>query len=556
MLDAKQNQETHPFFRQVKGKIQMMRPRHFKILSAVLLATITALGTYSSIHLKLQRKPASDTQAFTYESLLQLAQDKKIQSIDQLLPLLPQNFRDNYATIYRTRSSLQEASESNPRLLLYSGTDAKLLMTFNGSSTQKGYDSLEVIQFRDETQRFEFHEVRFPVDPTNLPEKNPAACMQCHADPVALDPRPNWDSYFLWPGLIGSHDGDIFARDQDRASAMDWAHGRYQFVKNNLPVSEPNSNLSQLLGLLNGQRLARMIRENSGLFPLRFAILGAVTCSDGRYDLSRFLPAGTASKLQKPYAAVLADTILKNRNYYQQKLHQIDTDLSPLAGPSALTGKRATDPMYADHGDDYSEQIARLRYLVEGSGVSMARWNLTFDLDTNSFNDGGLSVLNPDWWASAFNAAEDSDIQNALAADKEKISEYFDSLDSSQPEPAPPEYISFCDNLAAKSLAALGQSPVVPQPVIPQPAPTSTIPSVVQLCMGCHVGSNLAAPAIPFDQPVLLAAWLNSKSADGTKKSDLLLSKISNAPVSGSRMPPFRVLAPVEKAALEAYLHL
>jgi hypothetical protein len=498
------------------------------------------------------RSPASDSPSsspsFNYESLVQIFQNKHPQSIDELLPLLPEEFRDNYTIVYRSRSTLQEATEADPRIIMYNGTDAKLLMSFNGNPKEKGYNELEVIQYRDQSQAFELYQVELPYSATQAPQKNPTACLTCHGD----HPRPNWDGYFVWPGLIGAHDGDVIGRDVAREAAMDWNHGRYKFIKAGGSVEEPNSNLSTLLGLLNGQRIAKLIKDNSTLYPYRYAILGATVCSDGRFEMGQFLPPAAAQAMGTPYAAILADTIQKNRNYFHQRVLQLDADLSPPGGPSALIGKRATRPEYQDHGPEFTEQIARFRYVIEGLGVSMERWNMPFDLNTYSFNDGAISVMNPNWWVPLFSSADDASTLADLQNNSEKILDYFESLDSNHPNPAPAEYLNFCGNLSKKSLTALAQ---VAPPVSASPVPSGTgLPPVVQLCMGCHVGTAQIAPAIPFDQPKALKDWLSTQLPDGTTNLDLLLNKISNSPKTGSRMPPFRALAPQERADLLQFI--
>ncbi|MBY0384495.1 hypothetical protein K2X05_04985, partial [bacterium] len=73
--------------------------------------------------------------------------------------LVPQEFFQNYVLMYRSRS-LQDASYLMPRAIVF-GRSAKFIMAFNGHEKQKGYNNLEIIQYREKTQRWEFREITF-----------------------------------------------------------------------------------------------------------------------------------------------------------------------------------------------------------------------------------------------------------------------------------------------------------------------------------------------------------------------------------------------------------
>jgi hypothetical protein len=88
---------------------------------------------------------------FNYERLIGLIRARNIRSIDALLPLLPEELRTQFVLVYKSRS-LQEGSLESPRAILY-GKTGKLVITFNGDPRQKGYGSLEVMQFREKPLR-------------------------------------------------------------------------------------------------------------------------------------------------------------------------------------------------------------------------------------------------------------------------------------------------------------------------------------------------------------------------------------------------------------------
>ncbi|MGZ3683290.1 MAG: hypothetical protein ACXVCI_05530 [Bdellovibrionota bacterium] len=160
-----------------------------------------------------------------FEDIVKILQDpsRHVRSIDALLaqPEITAHYRSSYTAVYDS-NSLQGATPLNPRVILF-GDDAKLTMSFtcapgnclSESSGQPGADldysnSLELIQWRDETRRFEFRKIDFPENEASgsvkVSEANPRLCMGCHMGP---DPRPNWESYPEWPGVYGGKDDHL-----------------------------------------------------------------------------------------------------------------------------------------------------------------------------------------------------------------------------------------------------------------------------------------------------------------------------------------------------------
>lgn len=145
-----------------------------------------------------------------YETLVTNIQVSKAQTLEQVLELVPKDFYNNYVLVYRSRS-LQDANPLYPRAIVF-GKSSKFIMAFNGHKKQKGYNNLEMIQFREKEFRWEFREITF-VDgkPPVFSEANPKKCLECHQSPKRLniDPRPNWEPYNFWPGAYASVDSEI-----------------------------------------------------------------------------------------------------------------------------------------------------------------------------------------------------------------------------------------------------------------------------------------------------------------------------------------------------------
>lgn len=149
--------------------------------------------------------------SFTYEDLTNLIQKNKLTSVEAVLPLLPTNMLSNFTLVYNSLS-LQKADYFFPRVIMF-GTDATLTCTFNGGIQElEGSDTIECYQFRSVTNTFDFREIQFPTTENKLrkvlfSQSNQRAsggtkCTSCHAE----NPRPNWESYSVWPGVYGSHD--------------------------------------------------------------------------------------------------------------------------------------------------------------------------------------------------------------------------------------------------------------------------------------------------------------------------------------------------------------
>ena len=154
--------------------------------------------------------PNADDQ-ISYDSFRRAIEaDTKIQSIEEALKLVPKRFYDNHVLVYRSRS-LQDASFLFPRAIAF-GESGKFILTFNGNERQRGFNKLEMIQFRESTNRFEFREITFQLGkPPFFSEANPKKCLECHQSPqrTNVDPRPNWEPYNFWPGVYGSVDEEI-----------------------------------------------------------------------------------------------------------------------------------------------------------------------------------------------------------------------------------------------------------------------------------------------------------------------------------------------------------
>jgi len=134
-----------------------------------------------------------------------------VDSIRELVPLLPTELRENFTFVYDSRSPFRSSiSPGYPRVILFT-SDARLVLTFIGDEQKAGADLLESISFDDQTATFTLKSYLLPAAERRGTQIPPDAmnCGRCHG----ADPRPVFDSYPHWPGFYGSV-LDTFPRDR------------------------------------------------------------------------------------------------------------------------------------------------------------------------------------------------------------------------------------------------------------------------------------------------------------------------------------------------------
>ena len=239
------------------------------------------------------------------EALKDLVKQEDIRTVDRFIEALPTEYLDNYTLVYDSLS-LQEGSKRNPRAILF-GTDAKLVMTFNGDSSHAQYQAVEVMQFREDIDAFELMSVKFDGSRAEFSEPNPEVCKSCHGDPG----QPIWSSYEYdsehavhWPGAYGSvHDApqlnqqEAEAFRQYQVNAKE--HARYGKLKTQSRFSEwypygkgplqhrlrPNNRLGNLLARWQARYLVARIQK-SNFFDLHPDLVAAwlLQCPETRTE--------------------------------------------------------------------------------------------------------------------------------------------------------------------------------------------------------------------------------------------------------------------------------
>lgn len=243
--------------------------------------------------------------AFDYEDLTFLIESNNLTSVEQVIAHLPQPFLENYTLAYDSRS-LHGSSYDYPRAVLF-GTDATLVLTFNGDPAHARYQHVEAMQFRQQSNEFEMRSISFEDD-AHLSAKNPPLCLSCHGN----RPRPIWSSYSYadieeqqhWPGFYGSmHDAPSLDSVEAEAYAnfqrLATRHPRYRYLKFSHAESKwypygdgpyehrfrPNNRLGNLLARLNARRVATDLMQKE--FFLKYpniSLLWLLQCDQAEED--------------------------------------------------------------------------------------------------------------------------------------------------------------------------------------------------------------------------------------------------------------------------------
>ena len=303
------------------------------IALAALLACGTAPGPSSppAPAPSVSSPPSSELREGPEESspvaaLRALVESRRIDSVEELLPLLPESLRARHVLVYES-GSVQPATYRSPRVLLYTA-DARFVATFNGEPELPGYRSLETVEFDDARRAFRFREVSFPSpsEPAVFSEPNPQRCLACHGE----DPRPIWDTYPTWPGVYRGQDHTAPSRAEAAGFAAFLegrdASPRYRTlvsVEASLAPTAPASAAyegrarfsrnAEFGALLQGLALRAVAREVTGapaFAPYRYALLAALDAQC--LDIEGFVPERLRRSFGRSLVAFARETDAAN----------------------------------------------------------------------------------------------------------------------------------------------------------------------------------------------------------------------------------------------------
>ena len=325
------------------------------------------------------------------------ATGRPVDSIDELVPLLPRQLRSNFTFVYDSRSPFHSSiSPEYPRTLLFTD-DGRFVLTFTGDPRQPGYDLLETISFDDTSARFKLHAYLLPAAARRgwRPSAEASNCASCHGS----DPRPIFDSYPLWPGFYGSV-LDTFSRD--RLGTSEGA--KYRAFLQRPAKAAPYKDLlfptgSSVSPYLDPRRVARNAVE---LEPttMRFlpnTRLGMALTELNRARIYRKLAAG------RDYAAnekhLLAE-LLECPHASSPNPTEVQAIARELKRENAerleRLGVRLGEP--SPSGDDMQElqfvrELAEVDQVATQAGADRSDWSMALAPGSLAFFDGILSGL-------------------------------------------------------------------------------------------------------------------------------------------------------------------
>lgn len=343
--------------------------------------------------------------AFTASDLKNLISEnpktkKPVQNMSELLPLLPNEFLENFTLVYDSRSPFKDGiTASYPRIILFS-KDARLILTMTGDPKKSGYDLLEYSQFNDSKANFEFAAIPLPdFEKNNKPlSAENINCNRCHGS----DPRPIFDSYPLWPGFYGSFK-DTFAKNHSIAKKEEVDYkkfksttanaGIYKYLKFNKkdwvsPFLDPKKfDETKLIGDLSQFKFMPNTRFGMALTQLNRQRIFRKIMSEKKYVenekllLAELLNCGPSKVSAKQLEAM------------KQKVAKENTD--------RLT-RYKVDPKKSNENINemielkFSTELAQMNWVAETVGTTMKDWSLAMEDDSVSFFDGILSGIHDD----------------------------------------------------------------------------------------------------------------------------------------------------------------
>lgn len=122
-----------------------------------------------------------------------------ITRIEQLLNMLPVDYRTNFSLVEHTRATGQSNLQW-PRIVLF-GADGKFLMNVGTKTDDPKYNLLDVGFLDETTGQWEFSVFDF-TNKTPALQRNDPSCIECHGH---TDARPVWGTNMDWPGVFGDN---------------------------------------------------------------------------------------------------------------------------------------------------------------------------------------------------------------------------------------------------------------------------------------------------------------------------------------------------------------
>lgn len=451
--------------------------------------------------------------SFSIEYLIHAIKKNKIDSVEKALCLMPQKVRSQFVLVHSSQSA-QASSLQNPRVILFDeggeNEPIRWAISYNGHAKQSASSNLEIIKFdmkRPVEQQMEFIEVELRQGLAPHVSENPKLCLSCHQFQTSL-PRPLWDSKGFFPTAYGqSSAGGFGVNNPSEAFYLRkfikhaQSHPRYQQLESlnslfNYKCTEAevesqscfdsspklvnnNNVLAMRLAHINRRRVAHLIQNSENYQQYKYAIMASLLeCPLITEMLPNNIKANHAGYYgvdpdltKRPLDIKSFNESLRRKNETMQcpacelgfdqvlsiaRSSQIEEEIIPYLADT-LAGQ-------GQWGQIDEARIARLRYLFEGRGLSMAQWgmDLPFSQGFYRFQNGRNDLMDLNLLAHLL-AESDAQLRPfypqtlfkdmiQLAEDDTssdfyiKVTKNFEAFQSSRPQ--------VCEQLKRKSLEA------------------------------------------------------------------------------------------------------
>ncbi len=322
---------------------------------------------------------------------------RPVDSVAELVPLLPEELRRNFTFVYDSRSPFKAAiTPQKPRVILFTD-DARLVLTFIGDETQPGADLLETMSFDDAQAKFAFNAYLLPAAERRAwrPSATEANCGRCHG----ADPRPIYDSYPLWPGYYGAV-LDTFPRDRlGEKERRNYAEFTANAAKTGVYKDLIRPTGTPVSPFLDPKLFKdTTIELDPALFPyLPNARLGIALTELNRARIYRKLAAspGFAGN-EKKMLALLLECRPGDRPSVAD-MHAIEGELrAENAARLRRLGLVARDPR-RDRNDmqelKFVRELTEIDMVARMAGVDRSDWSMALERGSLAFFDGVLSGI-------------------------------------------------------------------------------------------------------------------------------------------------------------------
>lgn len=451
---------------------------------------------------------STNASELSFAKLVELISENQLTSIEQVLERLKQDRPDyfqNYVLMYHSRS-IQGSSFEAPRVLLFDQS-GQFVFTFNGDRQQKGFNSLETMEFDSSTNKFTFHEIQFQKNrPPIFSEANPVKCMGCHQSPdrTNIDPRPNWEPYSTWPGAYGSMGGDLDVGTYDkkimdllefdplmRSNAFKEAaelenfvknikpsHPRYKYLDNFDP--ELTLSLTEILAFLNLKRVTRILTQDySEIFnKVRSTFLGAAFCE------KFYVKPNQLDFLSKNWGEDEINGFQYKYNEKYGKAHRHHFERDENGRPIAIVESRPRKSKFAKV--NFSEA---LHYIFAPFGAFNEDWSMDFKTRGRFafYQRFGVPSNIIPLFRKAFNEVTNNQYEtyDCNAMRDESLATMTQFMESQE----------FSQFLSAK-----------------KPQTRLTVDEELKRCIKCHTSRDYSIPQIAFDKPDEIKSLLKQRA--------------------------------------------